>query len=43
MMKLLMKIAIVILMMLVVVYLKYNDRKIRAKRNFATLKNFMTC
>ena len=43
MMKLLMKIAIVILMMLVVVQLKYNDRKIRAKCNFATLKNFMIC
>ena len=26
-------------MMLVVVQLKYNDRKIRAKCNFATLKN----
>ena len=23
--------------------LKYTDRKIRAKCNFATLKNFMTC
>ena len=42
MMKLLMKIAIVILMMLVVALLKYNDRKIRAKCNFATLKKFMT-
>ena len=30
-------------MMLVVIKLKYNDRKIRAKCNFATLKNFMTC
>ena len=26
-----------------VIWLKYNDRKIRAKCNFATLKNFMTC
>ena len=43
MMTLLMKIAIVILMMLVVIKLKYNDRKIRAKCNFATLKNVITC
>ena len=33
MMKLLMKVAIVILMMLAVTELKYNDRKIRTKCN----------